>query len=186
MSVVATVARRWFLMHVIRAKGPLVCLAQANGLGRRMQKNPSGPTARPFVECRRTELPQSCKLPGLQPSRKTVASIPRPLAWARQIAGPSARRSASDLRKTTRLKPGAIRLGPFGTAWMNVHQCRTSPDGGRSQSHALASVATNRGGKSRHRSDAGSISKQRSMPRKSGPCQVLWSQAANSPCCCGP
>ena len=50
------------------------------------------------------ELPRCRKRPGLQPSRQTAASIPRPLAWARQTAGPSARRPASDLCKTTRLE----------------------------------------------------------------------------------
>jgi len=101
IGVAATLARAWFLMHVLRAKGPPVCLAQAIGLGRRMSKNSPGPTARPFAEIRCTELVRSCKRPGFQPSRQNAASIPRPLAWARQNAGPSARRAASELCKTT-------------------------------------------------------------------------------------
>ena len=91
LSSVASLTRAWFLMSATRAKGPLVCLAQPNGLvceRRRILKGQRPGHLSNFAAWMGRH-PANGR--AFSPPDKPAASIPRPLAWAGQIAGPSAR-----------------------------------------------------------------------------------------------
>ena len=94
---VATVARRWFLMPLTPS----------------FRHGPAGTTA---------------DSPRFQPGEWSPQHKIRVPKGRRQFGRtPSSLQDLMDSLVTPypRLKPGAIRLCPFGTFWMNVHQCHT-------------------------------------------------------------
>jgi hypothetical protein len=89
---------------VLRANGPCVCIAQPNGLGIRVSPRKTGPTARQFARCpslndsqkrrrSRSAIDKVANGRAVGPLGKMIALTPRPMAWARQMMGPLARKS---------------------------------------------------------------------------------------------
>ena len=86
-------------MGSFRAKGPVVCLAQAIGLGWPCSKNIEGqrPDRLPAFDTLIATLDAS-KLTGLRPFGIIVDLAPRPSTWARQTTDPLGRNQEMLLR----------------------------------------------------------------------------------------
>jgi hypothetical protein len=82
--------RRHPRQRLLRAKGPIICLAQAIGLGVKAIILPRGPTARPFATLSMAERLRRLFCESFNEGQR----IPSPLGWAMQTHGPLARRTS--------------------------------------------------------------------------------------------